>query len=132
MNHNAASDGIGWEPGSCVWTRRNLKTTLPLNRAKPSKLRKTDIRFFPSSWGTRPQKAAWMPCKSTVSRGGNSTAITSPQAGVKPELPSDHYRPAPAPGSSVTGKSAHCQVTPSISLACCTTTEQENAVFSMP
>src|SRR5258705_7617585 len=29
-------------------------------------------------------------------------------------------------GSSVTGKPAHCQVTPSISLACCTTTEQEN------
>ena len=50
--------------------------------------------------------------QSTVSRGGNSTAITSPQAGVKPELPSDHYRPAPAPGSSVTGKPAHCQVTP--------------------
>jgi len=70
--------------------------------------------------------------QSTVSRGGNSTAITSPQAGVKPELPSDHYRPAPAPGSSVTGKPAHCQVTPSISLACCTTTEQENAVFGMP
>jgi hypothetical protein len=34
MNHNAASDGIGWEPGSCVWTRRNLKTTLPLNPAR--------------------------------------------------------------------------------------------------
>jgi hypothetical protein len=49
-----------------------------------------------------------------------------------PELPSDHYRPAPAPGSSVTGKPAHCQVTPSISLACCTTTEQENAVFGTP
>jgi hypothetical protein len=34
MNHNAASDGIGWEPGSYVWTRRNLKTTLPLNPAR--------------------------------------------------------------------------------------------------
>ena len=37
MNHNAASDGIGWEPESCVWTRRNLKTTLPLNPARTGK-----------------------------------------------------------------------------------------------
>jgi hypothetical protein len=30
----------------------------------------------------------------------------SPLAGVKPELPSDHYRSALAPGSSATGKLA--------------------------
>ena len=44
----------------------------------------------------------------------------------------DHYRPVPAPGFSATGRPARCQDTLSTSLACFTTTEQENAVFGTP
>ena len=64
--------------------------------------------------------------------GGNSTVIMSQQVGVKLELPLDHYRPAPAPGSSATGRPALCQDTLSTSLVCCTTTEQGNDVFGTP
>jgi hypothetical protein len=69
---------------------------------------------------------------STGSRGGNSTATTSPQAGGKPELPSDHYPPAPAPGSYATGKPALYPVTLFTSLVYCTITEPENAVSGTP
>jgi|GEM_PF-5657857 len=72
------------------------------------------------------------PCKSTVPRGGNSTVIMSPLAGGNPELPSDRYRLALAPGSSATGKPARYPVTLFTSLVCCTITEPENAVSGTP
>jgi hypothetical protein len=70
--------------------------------------------------------------QSIVSLGGNSTAIMSPQAGVKLELPLDHYRPAPAPGSSDYWQTCSLPGHLSTSLACCTTTEQGSAVFGTP
>jgi hypothetical protein len=70
--------------------------------------------------------------RAPVPRGGNSTVIMSPLAGGNPELPSDRYRLALAPGSSATGKPARYPVTLFTSLVCCTITGPENAVSSTP